>query len=122
MSSMILQDIIEKLPRERAAIEGIDHILAASDDDDEFTVERLYEQVDASSVETIIKILREFTIARIAEPLFKVEGPSGNGLGSYKSITEIPDEMADPHTSPTRVFRVRPDDIRVYYRRYSATK
>jgi hypothetical protein len=119
MSSATLRDIIERLPSERDAIQKLGDLIEDSGEDDAFTAESLYDQVGASSMRVLSRILFEMTDCGLVDSFMTVESPGGAGLGPYYSISEIPRVLPDPYSPGDRKIRVHPSDIRVHYRRHS---
>lgn len=103
--------IAAKLPDERAAVEKLARLLRQPGDT--FSAEVLHGYAGTSSRLALARILFEMSVAGLIESFVMVEPPSGERLGPYATICDVPNEASDERAGGR--YHVQPEDIRIYW-------
>lgn len=117
MSSKTLQDLIQKFPREKAAIEKLEALRKEATSDTslgyEFTQERFFDRFSLSPTLETAGFLAELEERGVIHRIIRVESRAGGGIADYDSLVDVPDTLHDFRTD--KVINVGAEDLRVLY-------
>jgi hypothetical protein len=116
MSSIKLDEIIDKFPAEKRTIHRLESVLSKATPNQVYTFEHLYNKVSPSSAELLSLVLAELELRGILQKVIRLESPTTRGgLGDYSSIFEVPEVIRD-WRSGNREIRVQPENLRVLFK------
>lgn len=113
MSSVNFDNLIDKFPDERSAIEALGKLVSAGAPL-ELTFEHLAARVHPSSMEVLAVILAELTRSGDLSRIIRVESRDQGGIRDFESIQDVPERMHDWRTDED--IEVTPDRLRVIYK------
>lgn len=118
MSSVNLETLTADFPGHKAAVERLVHFVETTNKDlsrpKVFKIERISAISEFEISQDLLLVLARLVKAGLLEQFIRVESSSGGGLGDYRSIAEVPDEIYDWRSDVT--IPVTPDKLHLYYK------
>jgi hypothetical protein len=108
---------MDEFPDEQQAIQRLAQMLVENQSiaKSEFTIERLYEAAEPSSLAAMAALLVSLVRNNIVEKIIRVESEgSGGGIQDFKSLMDIPPQIHDWRIDKT--VDITKDNLRVIYK------
>jgi hypothetical protein len=114
MSSINLGEITSKFHESRGTTRRLERLASSWQPGDVYTLDRLYDLVEPSSMRVLSLILGELTRHGILQQLVRVESPTGAGIKDFSSILDVPHTIHDSHSD--RDIEVGPENLQVVFK------
>lgn len=114
MSSINLGEITGRFHEGRGTTRRLEKLASSWKPGDVYTLDRLYDLVAPSSVQTLSLILGELTQRGILQQFVRVQSPTGGGIEDFSSILDVPQTMHDWRTD--KEIEVGPENLQIVFK------
>ncbi len=114
MSSVYLEDLIVKFPRDYDTIQRVAKFLSETSSEKVFTLQRLYDFVLPSTTFVFAQLLSYLVEINAMKKIVRIESSNNSGgIKDFSSITEVPEEIYDWRQET--MIDVTSENIRILY-------